>query len=148
MTSSLASYYNSELEDWKDIVNFHVQEIEEFEVWLGEVIQGNTVPDLASETEHYFSLFAGLRHRFEALAGEVYELQSQLLVDDEPVHDELITPSIEAGQNSLRDKMLEAEKAFLELKYKCHKFISHTLGRQRKGQSESPKDDQTDGPVD
>lgn len=141
MTSSLASYYNNELEEWKDVLNFHVQEIEEFEVWLGEVIQGNTVPNLAEQTEHYFSLFAGQRRRFEHLAGQVYELQDQLVKDNQPVADELITPSIEASQDTLRDQMLEAEKSFLELKYKCHKFISGTLGKQRRGKGGEPKDD-------
>lgn len=148
MTSSLASYYNNELEEWKDVLNFHVQEIEEFEVWLNEVIQGNTVPNLAAQAEHFFSLFAGQRHRFETLAGQVYELQSQLVKDNEPVDDELITPSVEASQNTLRDQMLETEKGFLELKYNCHKFISGTLGKQRRGKSEGPTDDQTDGPTD
>ena len=147
MTSSLSSYYNNELEEWKDVLNFHVQEIEEFEVWLGEVIQGNTVLNLAAQTEHYFSQLAGQRHRFETLAGQVYDLQGQLVKDDEPVDDELITPAIEASQNTLRDQMLEAEKGFLELKYHCHKFISNTLGRQRRGKDGGPKDDQTDGPI-
>ncbi|HEY1115168.1 MAG TPA: hypothetical protein VGE66_16470 [Chitinophagaceae bacterium] len=148
MTSSLASYYNNELEEWKDVLHFHAQEIEEFEVWLGEIIQGNTVPNLAAQAEHYFAQFAGQRHRFETLAGKVYGLQGQLLKDDEPVADELITPGIEASQNTLRDQMLEAEKGFLELKYHCHKFISDTLGKQKRGRKEGPKDDQADGPTD
>lgn len=147
MISSLASYYNNELEEWKDVLDFHVQEIEEFEVWLGEVIQGNTVPNLAAKAEHYFSAFAGQRQRFETLAGEVHGLRSQLLVDDEPVGDEHITPTIESTHNTLRQKMLEAEKGFLDLKYGCHQFISETLGRQRGRKEEGPKDDQTEGPI-
>lgn len=131
MTSSLASYYSNELEEWKDVINLHVQEIEEFEVWLNEVLQHNTVPNLAAQTEHFFTSFAGQRHRFETLAGQIYGLQDQLVKDDEPVGDELITPDIENTHNTLREKMLETEKAFLDLKYSCHKFISDTLGKQR-----------------
>jgi hypothetical protein len=140
MTSSLASYYSNEIEEWKDVLNLHVQEIEEFEVWLGEVLQHNTVPDLATQTEHYFTAFAGQRRRFEVLAGEVYGLQDQLLVDDELVSDEHITPTLQSTIDTLRGKMLESEKSFLELKYSCHRFISETLGRQNRGKRDGPAD--------
>lgn len=148
MTSSLAAYYSNELDEWKDVIHFHVQEIEEFEIWLNEVIQHNTVPNLAAQTEHYFAAFAGQRHHFEQLAGQVYGLQGLLVKDDKMVADEEITPEIESSHNTLREQMLQTEKKFLDLKYSCHKFISDTLGRQSRGSEERPKDDQGEGPTD
>lgn len=143
--TSLASYYSNELDEWRDVLHSHVQEIEEFEVWLNEVLQHNTVPNLAAKTEHFFAAFAGQRRQFELLAGQVYGLQTQLVKDDQPIEDELITPAIEDSHKALREQMLQSEKKFLDLKYQCHQFLSDTLGRQSKGKPQ--KDDQTDGPV-
>lgn len=141
MTSSLAAYYSNELDEWKDVIHFHVQEIEEFEVWLHEVLQKNTIPNLAAQTEHYFTALTGQRHQFEILAGQVYGLQTLLVKDDQPVDDEFITPEIENSHKALREQMLESEKKFLDLKYSCHQFLSDVLGRQGHGH----KDDHTDG---
>lgn len=146
MDSSLASYYSNELAEWRDMLHFHVQEIEEFEVWLNEVLQHNTVPNLAAKTEHFFADFAAQRHQFELLAGQVYGLQTQLVKEDQPISDEQITTVLEDHHKALREQMLQSEKKFLDLKYECHQFLSDTVGRQSKGNL--PGDDQTDGPVD
>ena len=55
MTTSIAEYYITELNDWTNSLNFHLEEMEASQERLDEILHLNSVPDLAASVEHYLN---------------------------------------------------------------------------------------------
>jgi hypothetical protein len=129
MTHSVSDYYLSELNDWARSIEFYEEEIEEMEDKLMEVIHQNTIPNLAANAEHFMNTLNNQKINFQLLEQEIEEQEKVLLSNDIPVGKETIKPKTKVQQNTIREKMQEAEKSYIDTKYSCYNFLSGLLNK-------------------
>ena len=132
MTNSIAEYYINELDDWKDLVDFNLEEIDELEEWLQEILNYDSLPILAATVEHNLTQLVLLKQNLHQLKDEMQSLEGKLYKGQTPVDNETVTEEISKHQNSLRDSMNSIEKQYLDIKYACDRFVADTIVSQSK----------------
>lgn len=131
MATTIAGYYSDELVDWNRMIAFYQHEMDEFEKKLAEVIQRNTIPDIAAKVEKEQHKLDTIAEKFHQLQVRIRQQQSSLKTDSTLIDDSLIKTGIEKQQNDLRRNMQQTEKEYIDAKYACADFLSETL-RKRK----------------
>ena len=132
MATSIAEYYTSELDDWKDSLYLHLERISESEERLSEILHYNTIPNLAANVEHNINQLFLLRQNLSELDRKISFLQQKLYHKDAPVRDELVTEEIKKQHKEIRDNIYKVEKEYLDIKYACDVFIASTIIEQNK----------------
>lgn len=129
MSSIIAEYYADELTDWNHIISFCNSEKEEMESRLAEVIQRNTVPNIAAKVETEQEKLSNIMEKFNHLSQLILNQLAKLKTDRMLIDDTLINTDIEKIQNELRRAMQTTEKEYVDVKYGCTNFILGTLKR-------------------
>ena len=127
MPNTIAEYYSEELVEWSRNIDFHNEEMNEFEERLKEVIQRNSILDIAAKVEHYQDQLNSVSKKLFALHEELYQQETKLKTDSTLVDNSLISAEMEKQQNALRRRMQAAEKEYIDVKYACYDFLSGTL---------------------
>jgi hypothetical protein len=131
MATTIAEYYTDELVDWNRLIAFYDHEMHEFELKLAEVIERNTIPQIAAKVEVQQQKLDAVAGKFEILRVDIQQQQASLKTDSTLIDDSLIRAGIEKKQNELRRSMQQIEKEYIDAKYDCYNFLSDTL-RKRK----------------
>ena len=127
MATSLAKYYMDELVDWNRAIASYLEELNEFELKLGEVIQRNTIPDIAAKVEDQQNKLNQVSGKFHSLPGLIQQQKIVLKTDNAFIEDALLTAETEKQQNDLRRIMQQTEKEYIEKKHECNNFLSGTM---------------------
>lgn len=132
MSNQISEYYINEINSWKESIDFYYKQIDQFEVWLREIIQLNTIPQLSSSVNHFLRRFEDKRNSFESFRLKCLEWHDQLIDKEEesPVEDKMVTGDLRLMHRDLRDKMRVLEREYLELKYAADEFVADTLAAQ------------------
>ena len=69
MATTIAEYYSDELVDWNRMIAFYHHEMDEFEKKLAEVIQRNSIPNIAAKVEKE-------QHKLDKVAEKFHQLQA------------------------------------------------------------------------
>jgi hypothetical protein len=131
MPTTIAEYYSDELVDWNRMITFYNHEMDEFEKKLAEVIQRNTIPNIAAKVEKEQHKLDKVSEKFYHLQIEIQQQQSSLKTDSTLIDDALIKTEIEKEQNELRRNMQQTEKEYIDAKYACSDFLSETLRKKK-----------------
>lgn len=132
MNTSIASYYVSELDNWKESINLHFEEMNEADEWLNEIIHYNTVPKLAAKVEHHLNQLMICRQMFDDLNDDILLLENKISIDDRPIAVTALSEDMVEQQKLLRNNIYKAEKQLLEVKYECNQFLADTMNAQKK----------------
>ncbi|MDP4261361.1 MAG: hypothetical protein Q8941_02410 [Bacteroidota bacterium] len=127
MATIIAEYYTDELVEWNRLIDFNNQEMDEFEDKLAEVIQRNTIPNIAAKVEEHQDKLNIVAKKFYRLQEQIQQQEAALKTDSALVDDTLINPETETHQNELRRNMQRTEKEYIDTKYACYNFLSGTL---------------------
>jgi superfamily II RNA helicase len=127
MATSLAKYYMDELVDWNRAIASYLEELNEFEIKLGEVIQRNTIPNIAAKVEEQQNKLNQVSGKFHSLPGLIQQQKIMLKTDNAFIEDALLTAETEKQQNELRRIMQQTEKEYIEKKHECNNFLSGTM---------------------
>ena len=127
MATSLAKYYMNELVDWNRAIASYLEELNEFELKLGEVIQRNTIPDIAAKVEDQQNKLNQVSGKFHSLPGLIQQQKIVLKTDNAFIEDALLTAETEKQQNELRRIMQQTEKEYIQKKHECNNFLSGTM---------------------
>ena len=127
MATSLAKYYMDELVDWNRAIASYLEELNEFELKLGEVIQRNIIPDIAAKVEDQQNKLNQVSGKFHSLPGLIQQQKIVLKTDNAFIEDALLTAETEKQQNELRRIMQQTEKEYIEKKHECNNFLSGTM---------------------
>ena len=127
MATSLAKYYMDELVDWNRAIASYLEELNEFELKLGEVIQRNTIPDIAAKVDDQQNKLNQVSGKFHSLPGLIQQQKIVLKTDNAFIEDALLTAETEKQQNELRRIMQQTEKEYIEKKHECNNFLSGTM---------------------
>ncbi|MDP4284312.1 MAG: hypothetical protein Q8891_07810 [Bacteroidota bacterium] len=131
MSTTIAGYYLDELVDWIQLIGFYNREIIQFGNKLAEVIQRNTIPNIAEKVEAQQGRLNEVAVRFGRLHKHIEKQHSKLKVDHTLIDNKLINAETEKRQNELRQEMEQSEKIYVDVKYACYHFLSETLKKQK-----------------
>src|SRR6476469_6918922 len=106
----IAEYFLTEQDDWKNAIDFRVNEIEEGETWLTEVLRYDTIPNLARKVEHYLAQYAVCKQSFYYLKSAIVALEGKLQYNNLPLSNEEMKPPLQQEQNALRTRIHNLEK--------------------------------------
>lgn len=127
MAATLAKYYMDELVEWNRAITSYLEEMNEFELKFGEVIQRNTIPDIAAKVEQQQDKLNRVSGNFHSLLGLTQRQEMALKTNNAFIDDALLTAETEKQQNELRRIMQQTEKEYIEKKHECNNFLSGTM---------------------
>lgn len=127
MPNTIAVYYTDELMEWKRLITFYNVEMAELENKLAEVIQRNTIPNIAAKVENHQDKLNAASEKFSWLEVQIQQQEAALKTNSTLIDDTLINTETEKRQNELRRNMQQVEKEYIDARYECHNFLSGTL---------------------
>jgi hypothetical protein len=130
MISSIAGYYMDELDEWKEAIDLHLEEINELEEWLNQIIRSNTITHLAAKVEHYMNQLLLSGQNLKALRERMEEAERPLFIDQAPINNALLTETSKHHQKELRKTLYSLEKELLDIRYNCDEFLAETITAQ------------------
>ena len=131
MATFLAEYYTDELIDWNRTIAFYDHEMGEFGKKLAEVVQRNTIPNIAAKVEVEQNKFNTVAQKFYKLQSLIHQQTVSLKTDSTLIDDSLIKSGTEQQQNEIRRTMQQIEREFIDTKYTCSEFLSETLKKTK-----------------
>lgn len=132
MANNIAAYYMDELMDWNHLITFFGQEMNEMTSKLSEVIQLNTIPDIADKVELEQAKINAVFEKFIRLQKQIAEQVKAFRTDGTLKSNEAIGNDTERWQHNFRNRMQEMEKEYVDIKYNCYNFLSDVLNKQSK----------------
>jgi hypothetical protein len=130
MTTSIAEYYSTELDDWKETIDFNLEKIDEVHEGLDEILRFNTVTNLAGKVEHHLNALLLCKQNFADLYSKINAFEKKIYNGQAPVANELITGAIKDQQQQLRKEMYETEMDYISVKSDCANFLADTIYAQ------------------
>ncbi|MDB5275671.1 hypothetical protein QWZ08_13185 [Ferruginibacter paludis] len=127
MATSIAEHYTDELVDWARLIAFYDQEATEFETKLEEVIQRNSIPNIAAKVEEQQDKLNIVWKKFKGLRRQIQKQVAALKTDSTFIDNTRINTETANKQNELRLYMQQAEREYIDAKYSCSGFLSATL---------------------
>ena len=127
MGTTIAEYFTDELVEWNRLIAFNNQEMNKFKHKLAEVIQRNTIPNIAAKVENEQDKLNIVSEKFNRLQKQILRQEAAFKTDSTLVDDTLVNPETEKRQNELRRNMQQAEKEYIDAKYECYNFLSGIL---------------------
>jgi hypothetical protein len=127
MATTIAAYYTDELVEWKRLIAFYNSEMDELELKLAEVIQRNTIPNIAFKVEGQQDKLNIVSEKFYQLQLQIQQQETALKTNSTYIENSAINTETEKRQNGLRRSMQQAEREYVDIKYDCYNFLSGTL---------------------
>ncbi|GAB4092561.1 hypothetical protein [Flaviaesturariibacter terrae] len=127
MAATVSEYYIHEIADWRALIGFYLEEIEEAEVLLEEVLELNTVPNLAETTEIHLRTLTAARESLLLRKRQIDQLEPSLYEKDIPVDNDHLQPALVDRMKALRKELFSSEREYLEKKYLCDDFLADTI---------------------
>jgi hypothetical protein len=127
MASSVAEYYINELNDWKDSIDFHLDEINQYEEWLSGIINKDSIPKLAGSIEHYLNEIFMSKANFVQTKDKLDLAEKVLLKGMVPLENPQVTDTMKSQQKDLRKNMWQMEKDYLDAKFNWDQFLSDSI---------------------
>lgn len=127
MGTTIAEYFTDELVEWNRLIAFYNREMDEFEHKLAEVIQRNTIPNIAVKVENEQDKLNAVSEKFNRLQVQIQQQEAALKTNSTLIDNALINTETEKQQNELRCNMQQTEKEYIDTKYGCYNFLSGTL---------------------
>ena len=130
MATTIAEHYTGELVDWGRLIAFYDQEATEFETKLAEVIQRNSIPNIAAKVEEQQDKLNVMMKKFNRIRIQIRKQGAALKTDSAFIDDKLIHAETEKKQNELRWDMQQTEKEYIDTRYACSEFLSERLKKK------------------
>ncbi len=124
METNMAEYFIDELVEWNRLIVFYNGEMNEFEHKLAEVIQRDTIPNIAMEVENEQDKLNAVSEKFNLLQAQIQQQEAVLRTNGTFIENALINAETEKRQNELRRNMQQVEREYVDTKYGCYNFLS------------------------
>lgn len=119
------AYYNTEMEESIDMLDFYKDEIQSLEKRLQEVAARNTKLPILAQVEHFQNQLLVQRDNFTKLKHAIHRqkvnMKAYVTAENESLTDILVE------SHKLREEMQTATKIFTEAKHACYRFLSKVL---------------------
>ena len=81
MATIMSKYYSDELVEWNRLIRFYRRETDEFGYKLSEVIQRNSIPNIAAKVEQHQDKLNKIKKKFSRLQKQIREQVTALKTD-------------------------------------------------------------------
>jgi hypothetical protein len=129
MSKKISEYFISELFSWEQSIDFYEEEMVVLGVQLDEIIQRNSIVDIAAKVEAHQILLNEVLDKFNKIEVEISIQKKILQPKDELIADVNLDQQIQESQNEIRNKVQSAEKEYIDIKQFCYEFLSQTLNK-------------------
>ena len=129
MSKKIAEYFLAELISWEQSIDFYKEEIVNLGLQLDEIIQRNSIVDIAAKVEAHQVLLNEILDRFNKISVEIYTQKKIIQPHSEVLPDIDLTNQIRYFQDNVRSLVQNAEKDYIDVKYFCYDFLSETLNK-------------------
>lgn len=129
MSKKIAEYFLAELISWEQSFEFYKEEIGNLGIQLEEIIQRNSIVDIAAKVEAHQILLNEILDRFNKISVEIYKQKKQLQPISDVIADSDLSDQIRSQQDDVRILVQNAEKDYIDVKYFCYEFLSETLNK-------------------
>ncbi len=130
MPTNIAEYYTGELMEWNSLISFCLQEMETLTKKLEEVIQRNTIPNIAAKVEHEQAKINSMTVKFSQLQKQIRKQLKAFKTNGSLKANEEIKGDEEKRQSQCRRVMQEIESEYVDTKYACYNFLSEMVKKQ------------------
>lgn len=127
MSNSISKQYDDELAGWKHSIEFYEETLESLGDRLAEVINRNSIVDIAAKVEVYQIIIDKVIIKLKVLEKDIEQQEKAIKEDVILIDDEMITASIKENQNLLRAKTQKTEREYIDAKHECNEFLSAIL---------------------
>ena len=127
MSNNISKQYDDELLGWVDSIEFYLEALDSLGDKLGDVISRNSIVGIAAKVEVYQMMLDKVVLVLNTLKKDVLGQQQLLKKEDLLIEDEMISVVMDQNQKTLRDKVQQAEKEYIDVKHHCNEFLSATL---------------------
>ena len=124
MAVTKAKYFISEMTDWKRTIAFHMDEIAGLTGRLAELIQRNSIPNLAAKVERQQDKLNDISKKIHRLQIQLRRQEAGLKRDSVLLDDSQIKTETENYQKDLRQIFHDLEKEFIDVKNDCQSFLA------------------------
>ena len=131
MSSIIAQHFTDELKIWSDAIHFNNGLSSQLEDRLEEVIRRNSIVDIAAKVEVHQTLLNTMEEKFTALEDEILKQHDLLTENDSLIDDSQININMQQQQLVLGEKIKNAEKEFVDIKFYCNAFLSQILNQKK-----------------
>ncbi len=129
MSKKIAEYFLAELISWEQSFDFYKEEIGNLGIQLEEIIQRNSIVDIAAKVEAHQILLNEMLDRFNKISVEIYKQKKQIQPISDIIADADLSIQIRSQQDDVRTMVQNAEKDYIDVKYFCYEFLSETLNK-------------------
>lgn len=129
MSKKIASFYNDEINSWLRSVNFYLEEILSLENRLKQIIDRNSIVDIAAKTEVHQLIINKVEEKLIFLKKEMESVQTMFSKKDDILEDKKINSNFENKISLLGISFRHHEKEFADVKFYCNEFVEEMLKR-------------------
>lgn len=127
-----------ELDEWKHAINFYLEELEELKKDVHEILEFNTVTDLAAKAEHHLNELDLSRLNFLHQQENIELMEAQLSKQQPSAENGTVSDDIKKQQKELRNNMHGLEKEYLDTRFTSRDFVVDTIDKQLKKRKNHP----------
>lgn len=126
MSNKTILFYERELKDWSQSLEFYEDELKVFERRQEEVINKNTGENIRAQIEHYQNQYILQKEQFDGLL-QAINRQKAAVEKNVEAGNRSVNKEVAEEQQLLRDKVQTAEKIFVDTKHQFYRFLSEVL---------------------
>jgi len=127
MSKKISAFYDDELNAWLHSISFYMTELSNLSYRLKEIVERNSIVDIASKADVHQLILENTRKKFETLRISIFEQKKYLMENDILKADNLVTKSMESKQNEITIAFKQMEQDHISVKFHCNEFLNEML---------------------
>ncbi len=127
MSKRISKHYYDEIQNWQDSISLYISSIIKLEERLNEIVLRNSIVDIAAKVEVHQLLLEKIMDKLHRIQIDLRIHESSLKENDVFIDDKSISTEVERLHVELTDKVKNAEKEFIDVKYYCNTFLTEIL---------------------
>lgn len=127
MSKKISAFYDDELNAWLHSISFYMTELSNLSYRLKEIVERNSIVDIASKADVHQLILENTRKKFEGLRSIIFEQKKYLTGNDILLVDKLVTESMESKQKEITMEFKQMEQDHISVKFHCNEFLNEML---------------------
>jgi hypothetical protein len=109
MSKKISAFYDDELNAWLHSISFYMTELSNLSYRLKEIVERNSIVDIASKADVHQLILENTRKKFESLRNIIFDQKKYLTDNEILMADKLVTKSIEQKQKEITIRFIHCE---------------------------------------
>jgi hypothetical protein len=130
MSKKITAFYDDELNAWLHSISFYMTELSNLSFRLKEIVERNSIVDIASKADVHQLILENTRNKFEVLRNIIFEQKKVLTEFDILMVDKMVTKSIEQKQKEITLEFKKMEQDHISVKFHCNEFLNEMLRKK------------------